>query len=108
METEEQSQFLSNMSDHYLIFHMEFLKTPKLWKQQRIKRLVNEKTTSNFIGAIKKKGGEPFFNHEMHRKHISYFQISLRNNVICVFQKSKLLKRIEIDYHGWLMACVPL
>ena len=54
METPEQGLFLSNMSDHYPIFHMDSIKTPSYENSQIIKRLVNDKTINNFIDAIKK------------------------------------------------------
>ena len=38
METPEQGLFLSNMSDHYPIFHMDSIKTQSYENSQRIKK----------------------------------------------------------------------
>ena len=89
METPEQGPCLSNMSDHYPIFHMDSIKTPGYENSQRIKRLVNDKTINNFIDAIKKRRlGNHFLITRSPGSIFLIFQIPLRNNIMCFPKKN--------------------
>ena len=78
METPEQGLFLSNLSDHYPIFHMDSIKTPSYENSQRIKRLVNDKTINNFIDAIKKEEWGTIFQSQDPQEAYTLFSNTLK------------------------------
>ena len=90
MRTPEQSLFLSNMSDHYIIFHMDSIKLTKLWKQPKNKkRLVNGKTINNFIDTIKKTW-EPIYHSQDPQEAYTIFSNTLKRQYNLCFPKIKI------------------
>ena len=89
MATPEQGLFLSNMSDHYPIFHMDSIKK-SYENSPRIKRLVNDKTINNFIDTIKTEDWGTIFQSQDSQESYTLFSNILKEQYNMCFPKIKI------------------
>ena len=85
LENPDQGVFISSISDHYPIFHIDSIQAPEKIDKSNKRRLTNSRTSDKFIQNRSLENWNSVYKNENHQRPIAHYPISPKSIMPCVF-----------------------
>ena len=83
----DQGVFISSISDHYPVFHIDSVQSPEKTVKSRERRLINSRTSDKFIQNISLENWDPVYNNENPQNAYTIFSNIIKKHYSICFPK---------------------
>ena len=83
----DQGVFISSISDHYPVFHIDSVQSPEKTVKSRERRLINSRTSDKFIQNISLENWDPVYNNENPQNTYTIFSNIIKKHYSICFPK---------------------